>query len=69
LKIRTIAEQLQTDLIESPAEKPPKIRTRSELKFVQGFLGDWGCELSGYEIRTLAAKAKSYEAFMRTATK
>lgn len=69
MKIHTIAEQPQTGLLESPHEKPKKVRTGSELKFVQGFLGDWGYELPAGKIQTLASKAKSYEVFMRAATK
>lgn len=69
MNIRDLAEQLQTDLIESPKEKPKKVRAGSELKFVQGFLKDWGYELPAKNIHTLAARAKSYEVFMRAATK
>jgi hypothetical protein len=69
MNIQTIAEQLQADLVESPNQKPTKVRTGSELKFVWAFLDDWSYELPAKKIQTLAAKAKTYDAFMRTVTK
>jgi hypothetical protein len=69
MKIRGIAERLQQDLIGSPREKPKKVRKGNELEFVRGFLHDWGYDLPGREIQNLAAKAKTYEVFMKSATK
>lgn len=69
MNIRDLAEQLQADLVESPNQKPTKVRAGSELKFVRAFLNDWGYELPAKKIQTLAAKAKSYEVFIRAATK
>jgi hypothetical protein len=69
VEIRTISEQLRADLIESPNQKPTKVRAGSELKFVRAFLNDWGYELPAKKIQTLAAKAKSYQMFIRAATR
>jgi hypothetical protein len=69
MTLRDIAERLQQDLIESPREKPEKVRKGNELKFVQGFLTDWGYDLPSKKIYDLVAKAASYEVFMRSATK
>jgi hypothetical protein len=67
--LKDIAEQLQQDLLESPREKPKRLRTGTRVRFVQRILGDWGYVLSAKKIRTLAAKAKTYDAFIRSATK
>ncbi len=69
MEIREIATHLQQDLIEEPQDKPKTLRRGTELKFVQGFLGDWGFQLPTKGLKTLAARAKSYEDFMRSATK
>jgi hypothetical protein len=69
MKIREITERLQQDLIDSPREKPKKVRKGNELEFVRGFLHDWGYDLPGRKIQNLAAKAKTYEVFMKSATK
>lgn len=67
--IPEIAERLQQDLIESHREKIKRLRKGTQLKFVQKALGDWGYVLSAKQIHDLAAKAKSYDVFMWTATK
>jgi hypothetical protein len=69
MTLRDIAERLQQDLIDSPRQKIKKLRKGAELKFVQSFLGDWGYDLSGSKIQNIARKAKTYEVFMRSATK
>jgi hypothetical protein len=69
VNIRVIAEQLQADLVESPNQKPTKVQAGSELKFVRAFLNDWGYELPAKKIQTLAAKSKSYQMFLRAATR
>jgi hypothetical protein len=67
--IPEIAERLQQDLIESHREKIKKLRKGTQLKFVQKALGDWGYVLTAQKIHDLAAKAKSYDVFIWTATK
>jgi hypothetical protein len=67
--IPEIAERLQQDLIESHLEKLKKLRNGTQLKFVQSALGDWGYMLTSKRIHDLAAKAKSYDVFIWTATK
>jgi hypothetical protein len=69
MDIDDIAEQLEQSLIERPNETPIKVRQGSELKFVQGFLSDWGYKLPEKEIKDLAAKSESYDGFIRSATK
>jgi len=69
MNIREIAERLQQDLVESHREKLKKLRNGTQLKFVQKALGDWGYVLSAKQIHDLAAKAKSYDGFICTATK
>jgi hypothetical protein len=69
MTLHNIAERLQQDLIESSRQKIKKLRKGTELRFVRKFLGDWGYDLPGREIQNLAAKAKTYEVFMRSATK
>jgi len=69
VKIRDIADHLRQVLIDSPHEKPRKVRTGTELTFVQRFLCDWGYDLPDKKIKSLAAKAKTYEIFIRSATK
>jgi hypothetical protein len=56
------------DLIES-REKPVKVRKSTESRFIQKVLGIWGYELSKEKLRRLAARAKSYETFILSATK
>jgi hypothetical protein len=67
--IHEIANRLQNDLVESHREKLRKLRNGTQLKFVQKALGDWGCVLTAKRIHDLAAKAKSYDVFIWTATK
>jgi len=67
--LKDIAEQLQQDLLESPREKPKALRTGTRVRFLQKTFADWGYILSAKKIRTLAAKAKTYEAFILSATK
>jgi hypothetical protein len=67
--IPEIAERLQKDLVESHREKLKKLRNGTQLKFVQIASGDWGYRLSAKQIHDLAAKAKSYDVFIWTATK
>ena len=69
MTIPEIAERLQQDLIESHCEKLKMLRNGTQLAFVQKALGDWGYELSARQIHDLAAKAKSYDVFIWTATK
>jgi len=69
VEIRDIAAHLQQDLIETPQEKPTSVLQGRELRFVQRFLGDWEYQLPTAEIKTLAANARSYEDFVRRATK
>ena len=69
MNIREIAEHLQRDLMERPHEKVKKFRKGRELPFVLKILRDFGYQLPGKKIRTLAAKAKTYEAFILSATK
>jgi hypothetical protein len=67
--IPEIADRLQHDLVESHREKIRNLRKGTQLKFVQKALGDWGYVLSSKQIHDLAAKAKSYDVFIWTATK
>lgn len=69
MTIPEIAERLQKDLVESHREKLRKFRKGTQLKFVQKALGDWGYVLPAKKIHDLAAKAKSYDVFIWTATK
>jgi hypothetical protein len=69
VKIRDIAERLQIDLINSPRQMPKRGRAGGELKFIQRVLGDFGYKLSRRKLETLAAKAKSYDVFLSSATK
>jgi|HubBroStandDraft_4_1064222.scaffolds.fasta_scaffold414314_2 hypothetical protein len=69
LNICTIAEQLQADLIESPAEKPAKIRAGSEVKFIQGFLGDWVTIYQTRKYERWPQELNPYEVFVPTAMK
>jgi hypothetical protein len=67
--IHEIADRLQNDSIESHREKLKKLRNGTQLKFVQKALRDWGYVLTAKRIHDLAAKAKSYDVFIWTATK
>ena len=69
MTIPEIAARLQKDLVESHREKLKKLRNGTQLKFVQKALGDWGYVLTAKKIHDLAAKAKSYDVFIWTATK
>jgi hypothetical protein len=68
MTLRDIAEHLQRDLLDSPRQKIRKLRKGTELRFVRTFLGDWGYNLPGRRIQNLAARAKTYEVFMGSAT-
>jgi hypothetical protein len=66
MNIRDIAERLQIDLIESPREKPKRIK--GDVKFVPKVFGDFGYKISGRKLQMLATTATSYENFILAAT-
>lgn len=68
MTVYEIAVHLQQDLIES-REKPMRVRKGTESRFIQNVLEPWGYVLSSQRIHMLAAKAKSYETFILSATK
>jgi hypothetical protein len=68
MTVYDLALKLQQNLIES-RERPRPVRKGTETKFIQRALEPWGYLLSRRKIQTLAARAKTYDDFIWTATR